>query len=323
MWKTVLSGVMLAALVACQKPVPVQKITVAYTAQPQSALIHVAVIKGYFLAEGLEVQSSMHSYGKAALQSVLENKADFATMAETPVMFSVLRGDKIFVIAHIESSNINNAVVARTDAGIAAPADLKGKRIGFTPGTTSDFFLDALLAAQGLTRQETQPVALKPEEMLQAIATAQVDAVSTWNYPLTQITEELGAGGLVFYDKQIYTETFNIAAQQAFVQKNPETVQRFLRALVKAEDFVAKNPGEAQAIVSVGTKTDLRLVRAVWNNFIYRVVLDKALLIALEDETRWAIKNKLTDQTQMPDYASYIYTDSLKAVKPEAVMSLR
>jgi NitT/TauT family transport system substrate-binding protein len=196
---------------------------------------------------------------------------------------------------------------------------LKRKRIGFTPGTTSDFFLDSLLTANGLTRQEIEPAALKPEEMQDAIMAKKVDAVSTWNYPLTQISRLLGADGMVFYDKEIYTETFNIASRQDFVLKNPDAVRRFLRALIKAEDFVANNPDEAQTIMSSATKIDKDLIHEVWNDFNYHVVLDQTLLITLEDETRWAMKNKLTDQTVMPDYLSFIDLDSLKAIKPEAI----
>ncbi len=328
-WEFPIILMFIAALTGCQEspsenkerrgPEPLQKITVAYTNQPQSTLIHVAVARGYFVEEGLDVLPLMHTYGKAALQSVIENKADFATVAETPIMFNVLKGEKIFVIANIEASSMNNAVVARKGVGISAPSDLKGKLVGFTPGTTGDFFLDSLLTANGLTRNEIQPVALKPEEMQDAVMAKKVDAVSTWNYPLTQISRQLGDDGTIFYDREIYTETFNIAVRQEFVQKNPEAVKRFLRALVKAEDFVAKNPDEAQGIMSLATKIDKNLIRDVWNDFNYHVVLDQTLLLTLEDETRWAMKNKLTDQTAMPDYLSFIHLDSLKAVKPEAI----
>lgn len=327
--KTSISLMFIAALMGCkqsspqdaaqQAAKPLQKVTVAYTYQPQSTLVHVAMMKGYFAEEGLDVQPLMHTFGKAALQAVIDNKADFATVAETPVMFNVLKGEKIFVIANIEASSLNNAIVARKDAGIAMPGDLKGKRIGFIPGTTSDFFLDSLLTANGFTREEVVPVALKPEEFQDAIMAKKVDAVSIWNYPLTQIKQQLGAEGTIFYDREIYTETFNIAAQQDFVQKNPETVKRFLRALIKAEDFVTKNPGEAQAVMSSATNIDKDLIRDVWDAFNYQVVLDQTLLITLEDETRWAMKNKLTDQTLMPDYQSFIHIDSLNEVKPEAI----
>ncbi len=321
--------VILVALVACQKSSseseqqqsakPLQKITVAYTYQPQGTLVHVAVAKGYFVEEGLDVQPLMRTFGKAALDTVIGNQADFATVAETPIMFNVLKGEKIFVLANIEASSMNNGVVARKTAGVSAPGDLKGKRIGFTPGTSGDFFLDSLLTANGLTRNEIQPIALNPEEMQEAIMAKKVDAVSIWNYPLTQINQQLGDDGAIFYDREIYTETFNIVARQEFVQKNPETVERFLSALIKAEEFVAKNPDEAQVIMSAATKIDQNLIRDVWNDFNYHVVLDQTLLLTLEDETRWAMKNKLTDQTAMPDYLSFIHLDSLKRVKPEAL----
>ncbi len=333
MRNTALVLLFIAALAGCEQSPdpgagrrssePLRKITVAYTYQPQSTLVHVAVANGYFADEALDAQPLMHTYGKAALQSVLDNKADFGTVAETPVMFSVLKGEKIFVIANIESSNANNAIVARRDAGIAAAGDLKGKRIGFTPGTTSDFFLDSLLTANGLTRKDVEPVALKPEEMQAAVMAKQVDAVSTWNYPLTQIGQQLGSNGTVLYDRQIYTETFNIAAKQDFVRSNPDTVRRFLRALIRAETFVAKHPERAQAIVAAAAKLDEGLVRDVWDAFNYKVVLDQVLLLTLEDETRWAMKNKLAAESPMPDYASYIHVDSLKSIKPQAVMMNR
>ena len=254
---------------------------------------------------------------------MLEGKADFATVAETPVMFSAFKGDKIFVIANIEASTTNNAIVAKKSAGITIAADLKGKRVGFTPGTTSDFFLDSFLTANGLARQDVQPIALKPDEMQDALITNKADAVSTWNYPLSLIAQALGKDAVLFFDRQIYTETFNITAQQDFVKSKPETVKRFLRALVRAEDFVAMNPDEAQTIMASATSIDKDLVRYVWNAFNYRVVLDQKLLLTLEDEARWAMRNRLTDKTEMPDYSSYIHSDSLHQVKPEAVSTKR
>ena len=329
MWRLLLAICCAVSLTSCDRAPPSatdtagsevsHKITVAFTTQPQSTLVHIALNKGYFSKVGLDVQPLIHSFGKAALQSILDGKADFATVAETPVMFSVLKGDKIFVIANIESSNVNNAVLARPDAGIVKAADLKGKRIGFTPGTTSDFFLDSVLTAQGLTRKEITPVPLTPNEMQEALQTGKVDAVSSWNYTLTQIKHQLGAQAVIFYDRQIYTETFNIAAMQDFVRRNPQAVTRFLRALIQAEDFVAKNPQEAQDIMAAAIKVDKELVREVWDAFNYQVRLEQNLLITLEDETRWAMKNKLTDKTVMPNYADYIHVDSLKAARPEAV----
>lgn len=305
--------------VAQNAPASLKKITVAYTTQPQSTLIHAAVAKGYFAQEGLEVQTSLHPFGKLALQQVIENKADFGIAAETPFMFGVLKGEKLFVIANISQSTTNNAIAANRDAGITERGELAGKRVGYTPGTSGEFFLDSMLTAKGIARTDILSVPMKPDDMLEAMLAKKVDAVSTWNYPLTLIKQQLGAKGILFFDRQIYTETFNVVLQQKYARENPATVKSFLRAIIKAEGFVLKNKEEAQVLHSKATNTDINLVRAVWDEFSYYVSLDQTLLIMLEDETRWAMKNKLTDQTVMPDYRNYIHFDSLKAVAPSRV----
>jgi NitT/TauT family transport system substrate-binding protein len=295
------------------------KITIAYTDQPQSALIHIAFANGYFTEEGLIVSSMKKTYGKMALQMALENKADFATVAETPFMFSILNGEKIFIVANIDISSLNNGILARHDAGIKVPIDLKGKRIGFSSGTTSDFFLDAFLNSIGLNRKDIHGINLNPEEMFLAINSKKVDAVCTWNYPLTQMKNQLGPKGIVFYDKDIYSEIFSIIGKQEFIKKNPEIVKKLLRALIKAEKFAANNQNEAQQIMSLGTKIEIGLVKEIWPKFNYQVVLDKSLKITLEDETRWAMKNNLAKKIEMPDYDQFIYFEGLSAVRPEAV----
>ncbi|WP_130472899.1 ABC transporter substrate-binding protein, partial [Candidatus Magnetaquicoccus inordinatus] len=196
---------------------------------------------------------------------------------------------------------------------------LHGKRIGYTPGTTSDFFLSTFLNANGIDRSSVQLVALKPDEMQSAIAAKQVDAVSTWNYPLAQIQKTHAAGITTFYDKDIYTETYNLVAKKEYIKQHPETIKRFLRALIQAEEFTHNNPDEAQTIVAQISKVDKELVKQVWNSFGYRVLLDQILLIMLEDETRWAISNRIAEQKEMPDYLSHIHFDALRAVKPEAI----
>ena len=148
-----------ALLAGCGKPdapQPRQLVILACTAQPQGALVQVALSNGYFLEQGLDVRPQLHPFGKLALQSLVDGKADVATAAETPIMFQILAGQQLRVLANIVASSTNNAVVGLRSAGIGSVRDLKGKRIAYTPGTTSDFFLSSLLAANGLTCQDVR-----------------------------------------------------------------------------------------------------------------------------------------------------------------------
>jgi len=300
-----------------------EKLTIAYNAPPFTVLADIAQAQGYFRFEGLEVTPLFYSSGKAALDEVLEGKADFATVAETPIMFAIMKGQKISIIATIQSSNKNAAIVARKDRGIRTPQDLKEKKIGVNLGTNGEFFMDAFLAIHGMVRQDVTVANLKPEEIPKAFVSGGIDAASAWSPFLGQAQKELGDNGITFYDQDIYTETSNIVTTQESIRKNPSRVTKLLRALLKAEEFVMHHPVEAQKIVAVFRRMKQDSVDELWPGNDFSVRLDQSLLLSLEDESRWAIKSGLTRERNVPNYLDFIYLDGLASVKPKAVRILR
>jgi NitT/TauT family transport system substrate-binding protein len=218
---------------------------------------------------------------------------------------------------------MDNAIVARRDRGIAKPADLKGKRIGVTLGTNADFFADAFLLGHGIDREKVKIIDMKPDAMAAALGAGRVDAVSTFNPTLNLLKKGLGNKGIVFFGESVYTEKVCVAAMLDFVKKHPETVKKALRALVRAETFVQQNPVEARRLVADFLKLDKALLDEIWPILTTRVKLDQAMLVDLEEQTRWVLKKGLTACKDMPNYLDFIYVDGLLAVKPEAVSILR
>lgn len=83
------------------------------------------------------------------------------------------------------------------------------------------------------------------------------------------------------------------------------------------------NPGKAKRIAVEFIKMDGAFVEQVWNSYDFRATLGQALLVSLEDQARWAIKNRLTQQKVMPNWLDFIYEDGLRTVKPDAVRIIR
>ena len=301
---------------------PPEKVTIAYSTSFSAVLVHIAFTKGYFGEEGLDATPQPHASGKEALQSVLEGKADLATVADTPIMFAIMNGKKISTLAVIQTTN-NEAIVARRDRGIAKPSDLQGKKIGLTLGTTGDFFADSFLLAHGIDRKHVKIIDLRPNEMVAALGMGKVDAVSAWNPTATQLKKKLESKGIVFGGESIFTEMFCVSAGQEYVKKNPAAIKKVLRALLQAETFVQQQPEEARRLVAEFIKTDKVILDETWDDFTFRVALDQALLVDLEEQTRWAIKHRLTVRRDMPNYLDFIYVDGLQAVKPAAVRIVR
>ncbi|MGO9377134.1 MAG: ABC transporter substrate-binding protein [Dissulfurispiraceae bacterium] len=296
-----------------------EKVTIAYSATTDTVLVEVARARGYFRDEGLEVTLRPYPYGKPALQDMLAGKADFATVAETPVMFAIMKGAGISIIATIQTSDKDNAIIARRDKGIRTLDDLQGKKIAVTLGTTSNFFLNAMLSVHGVSMKNVEVIDMKAEAMPDALARGDVDALATFNPYLIQSRKKLGDQTIVFYDENVYTWSFNIVGTQEFVSKNPTKVRKLLRALMKAEEFVRAYPAEAQKIVADSSGVDMGIVRDMWVDTRFTLTLDQSLLLSLEDESRWAIKNKLVNAAKIPNYLKFIYRDGLESVKPQAV----
>jgi ABC-type nitrate/sulfonate/bicarbonate transport system substrate-binding protein len=302
---------------------PPEKVTIAISKSLSPVLVNIAEAKGFFREEGLDVTLQIHSSGKAALQSLVDGKADLAAAADTPIMFAMMKGALLSVLATINTSTRDEAIVAVKDRGIAAAADLKGVRVGVTLGTAGDYFLDSYLVLNALSRQEVDIVDMKPDEMTEALLQGKVDAVSTWQPQIANLRRVLGERGIMLHSDSIYTETFDIVSMRTLTRQRPEAIRRLLRALVKAEGFVAANPGESQRIIAEFCGLDAEVPAAIWNDFQYNLSLNQSLLVTLEDQARWAIKNGLVERGEMPNFFEAFYIDGLKSVKPDAVRIIK
>jgi len=302
---------------------PTEKLTIAIPKNINPVLVKIADAKGFFREEGLDVTLQLHPFGKAALQSLLDGKADLATAADTPIMFAMMKGARLSVLATIDTSTRDEAIIARKDRGISAAADLKGRRVGVTLGTAGDYFLDSYLVLNAVSRKDVVIVDMKPDEMTEALMQGKIDAVSVWQPHIANLRRTLGELGIMLHSDSVYTETFDVVSMQTLTRERPEAIRRLLRALVKAEAFVAANAGESQRIMAEFSGMDGELLAGIWNDFQYNLSLSQSLLVTLEDQARWAIKNGLADRRDLPNFYEALYIDGLKSVKPDAVRVIR
>jgi NitT/TauT family transport system substrate-binding protein len=298
---------------------PPKTLTIAVGRLPHNALVYVAQSRGYFREEGLDLTIHSYAFGKEALDALLAGKADMAAPGETPIMLAVLRDEPITVIAGISSSDRDQGIVARRGAGISSPSDLAGKRIATSPGTTGDYFRYAFLAVNGIPIRLVQSVDMRPEEMPEALASGRVDAVSVWN-PYRLICEKtLGKAGITFGGEGIYTQTTNIAVLKPWVAGHRESIEAFLRALMKSESFITQHPAEALQRVVPYTGLDRATLEELWGNFRFHLSLPQVLLINLENQVRWAEETGMTTRKPMLNFLDFIYLDGLLAVAPARV----
>ncbi len=296
-----------------------EKVSIAHAPLLNSTPVYAAVEKGTF-KPGLDV--SLHSFptGRDALNAVLKGTADVATVAETPFIYVVMKGAKASIIATISETTNYLLIIGRKDKGLVLPGDLKGKKIGVAIATGGEFFLDNVLVFNGIRKVDVKKVDLPSENMLAPLQKGEVDAVVSWEPFARELLNALGPKAFTYYGLPTYNRyTWNLVAQKGWIEKKPETVRSVIQALIQGVNFINKNPSEARRIAGGYFKTDKSDMSDIWGTTVFKVALHPSLIMSLEDQARWAIRNKLTNAKAIPNFLNYLYFDGLAAVDPAAV----
>ncbi|MFP4349985.1 MAG: ABC transporter substrate-binding protein [Thermodesulfobacteriota bacterium] len=294
-------------------------VTVGVTPWPGSAAVYLAEEKGYFKDEGLRVTLQSVESGHLSLNGLLSGKFDLATMGDTPIARAGLRGRDIRVVATIAKTHRAVGIVARKDRSISGPEDLTGKTVGVVPGTTAQVFLYAYLATSYIDPEKVRITHIPPDKVETLLMSGEIDAVSTWAPHSDRLMEKLGNRAVLLQDPSIYTMTWNLVTSQAFVQKHPSRIRKFLRALIRANRHMTEATDRARAVVSALIFPSTRISEEEWESFAFTAELDQSLILNLEEQARWMIEKGYAQAEGPPNFLNILHTDCLKTVKPEAV----
>lgn len=300
-----------------QLAAPAERLTLGTYHQIYTCLILVAEDQGFFARQGLDVINKHYDYGVLAIRDLLAGNVDVAVAADVAVAWNVLRGEDIRVLDTIDSADILR-LVARTDRGIRKWRDWVGKKVGLTTGTVTEFFLDAALTFNELSRDDVELVHLEPSRSVEALKNDEVDAIVVWSPLHESAHEELGPGVMSWSVQygQDYRQV--LVCKSELPRKRPRAVEGLLAALAYSEDFVASNQGEAKRIVAKRQGEHPREIDRMWHSHNFRLSLDQQLVLAMEDAAKWQVL-KGSVKEKIPNFLNFIYPDGLKAAKPEAV----
>jgi ABC-type nitrate/sulfonate/bicarbonate transport system substrate-binding protein len=149
-------------------------------------------------------------------------------------------------------SDATMALIARADSGIAKGdlKSLKGKKIAASFGTINHLYALALLEKAGLTPNDVTLVNTPPPDMTVALLSKGIDAFSAWDpWPIVALKDVPGAVEVIRGGDVISYIGFNVATR-AWVEKNGETIEKFLAAVSEADKWMRANPKQAAQVAT-------------------------------------------------------------------------
>lgn len=155
------------------------------------------------------------------------------------------RGEPVVIVSSL--CNKCSALVVGKDSPIEDPGDLKGKKIGYVPGTMHEILLRETLAREGINPStQTRLMRVDFFDMGTALARGSIDAFLSGE-PFPTIAVVKGYGRILsypYYDESVGSINAGMIVTRETIEKDPKNVMELVRAHAKATDYLNQNKGE-------------------------------------------------------------------------------
>lgn len=211
--------------------------------------LFVAQEKGFFTKEEIEVSLIRNDDHTAAFAGLAAGHADaIAGGLQDVVVFSEPGEDPLLCVLVNDDTRGADGIVANTD--IRSLADLRGRTVAVPVGSTSQFYLNALLREAGLSEADLEVVDLQGDQGGEAFLLKEVDAAVTFEPWLSQARNAAHGHLLTDTSERPGLLVDCVVTTTGILRDRQSDFQAFGRAWDAAVNYVGTHPDEANAIIA-------------------------------------------------------------------------
>lgn len=202
--------------------------------------VYVAEMLGYFEDEGLDPEFVVYKDGPIAFQGMHAGDSQFCMLSTEPVLRAYDEGlESTIILPTVRSKQYMFA----TNSEITSIEELKGKAIfGGMPGSAPYSFVAAALEEAGLTVNDVEWINMEYGAALAALEQGTVGGAYFDGIYINKL-KDINANILIntmdpethkaIYGTEFY-ESQMVVVTKKFAEENPETVQKFVNAVMRA-----------------------------------------------------------------------------------------
>ncbi len=227
---------------------------------------------------GTPVEWVEFASGPPMLEALAAGAVDFGAVGDTPPIFAQAAGADLLYVGGQPISGANQAILVKQDSPVRQIADLRGKRLGFTKGSSAHAMVVKVLASAGMTPADVQPVYLQPPDAGAAFRAGALDAWGVWDPFFAMAQIEPGTRVLTTAEGVAPTNSFFMASRRFATQQAP-AVLALLDAINAAAAWAKANPDALAQTMAAVTGVPLAAQRIAAPRGVYAVQpMDDAII---------------------------------------------
>ena len=253
-----------------QAEVGVKEIRIGY--QKNGVLViarQQSILEKHFKPQGIDVKWVEFSSGPPMMEAMNVGSIDYGAVGDSPPVFAQAAGAAIVYAAGQPITNGQGILVPQNSA-IRSIADLRGKRIGFTKGSSAHNIVVQTLEKAGLTYADITPVYLTPPDAGPAFANGSIDAWSIWD-PYFAIGETKQNGRVLVNASDITKSNGFYIANREFARNHGPVLQQIIDVTTSAAKWAEAHREEVARSLSAITGIPLDIQTAAANRASFAV----------------------------------------------------
>ena len=211
--------------------------------------------KGYFADENITVELVECADGPTISAAMESGSIDIGYIGQGAHKLCINGRASIFALSHVSNGD---ALIG--GKGITKVEDLKGKKVAYSSGSSSEDILVNSLTKYGMTMNDIVAMDMDASAIVTAMLSGGVDACATWSPNSLKILEENKDATKLTDNMTFADTTVSLAswiAMPKYVEANRDVLVRFTRALFKGMDYAANDHfDETAKLVATQTATD-------------------------------------------------------------------
>jgi ABC-type nitrate/sulfonate/bicarbonate transport system substrate-binding protein len=308
---------MLSSAPLCVRAAEIEQkdVEIAVVRDPQlGAQMAIADYYGYFKDEGLNVTIHWVQSG-ADIITVMAGGSVY--LGAGSVFGQVLFSTKelpIKTIAGLADIAETQGFVLSPGVKLANPRELEGKKLAFTQGSPSPLLLAKLATMFNFDMAKVSLVNMNQSEGVVAASKGDVQGLLGWQpnlYRLTTMGGSLYATGTTLYvadkpqrlpdDDRLQMNHSLLLAAQSWIDGKPNTLKAVLRALLRANDLIAKDRPKALDALEKQLRVDRDALSVMVDANKYSLAIDRNVAASLAFIGQWAVSINRATRSATPE----------------------
>jgi sulfonate transport system substrate-binding protein len=233
-----------------------------------------ATLEQHFAPQGIAVKWIEFSSGPPMLEAMNVGSIDYGAVGDSPPIFAQSAGAAIVYAAGQPITN-GQGILVPANSAIHSIADLKGKRIGFTKGSSAHNVVVMTLEKAGFTYADITPVYLTPPDAGPAFANGSIDAWSIWD-PYFAIGETRQNGRVLVNAAEVGKTNAFYIANRDFAKSHGQLLQQIIDVTSATATWAESHRDEVAKALSAVTSIplDIQTVAANRSSFAVGPITD-------------------------------------------------